>query len=80
MTLIPKSDDSSGLADHNDLHIDKRSGVVQVGHMQRGFKLENGVAANLAILKDLVRAAKRETTPLYVAFVDFRKAFDSMFH
>ena len=25
--------------------------VVQVGHMQRGFKQEDGVAANLAILE-----------------------------
>ena len=38
------------------------------------------MAGNLSIIKDLIRTAKVEKQPLYVAFVDFRKAFDSVYH
>ena len=56
------------------------SRVVEIDDAQKGFKAEDGVAANLSIIKDLVRTAKAEKRPLYVAFVEFRKAFDSVFH
>ena len=48
--------------------------------MQRGFKDEDGVAASLIIIKQLINAAKTTNQPQYVAFIDFRNVFDSVFH
>ena len=47
---------------------------------QKGFKPEEGVAANTTLLKRIFAAAKARPTPLYAAFIDFRKAFDSVGH
>ena len=52
---------------------------VSTDEWQRGFKAEDGVAANLCILKHITNNAKSEVKPLYVAFIDFKKAFDSVY-
>ena len=93
MTLIPKLDDPSdpdnfllitvtlvltrGLHKILACHLAR---VVRIDKMQRGFKPEDGMVANLAIMKDLIWTAKREITPLYITFSDLQKSFDSVYH
>ena len=48
--------------------------------MQRGFKNEDAVAANLLILQQLIKEVKTTPRPLYLDFIDFKKAFDSVSH
>lgn len=47
---------------------------------QKGFKQEEGCTANLTLLRALVKRAKTTPASLYVAWVDFKKAFDSVGH
>ncbi|XP_068213360.1 uncharacterized protein [Palaemon carinicauda] len=47
---------------------------------QKGFKAEEGVSSNLLLLKTLIKEAKTESRTLYLAFIDFKKAFDSVSH
>ena len=54
--------------------------LVPIGEMQRGFKNEDAVAANLLILQQLIKEVKTTPCPLYLAFIDFKKAFESVSH
>lgn len=56
------------------------SNTVKLPHFQKGFKREEGCASNILLLKNLVETAKSTPSSLYVAFIDFRKAFDSVSH
>ena len=47
---------------------------------QKGFKAEEGCAANIALLKAMVKQAQTKAENLYVAWIDFKKAFDSVGH
>lgn len=47
---------------------------------QKGFKAEEGVSANILILKNLLSQAKKEQKSLFLAYIDFKKAFDSIGH
>lgn len=47
--------------------------------MQKGFAPE-GVAANIFLVQELVKSAMSTNSPLCIAFIDFRKAFDSIGH
>jgi len=54
--------------------------VAPLPWQQKGFKQEEGCAANIAIIRALVRQAQQQPSSLYVAWVDFKKAFDSVGH
>ena len=56
--------------------VHRLAGAVQIDPVHRGFKPENGVAANEGPRLD----SEGDQSPLYVAFIDFRKAFNSIYH
>ena len=47
---------------------------VEVDNMQRGFKAEDGVAANLSFIKNMIQTAKTTSTPLYIGFIVFQES------
>ena len=47
---------------------------------QKAFRKIDGTAANLAISDTMLRDARSRLKPLQVAFIDLRKAFDSVSH
>ncbi|XP_068222167.1 uncharacterized protein [Palaemon carinicauda] len=47
---------------------------------QKGFKAGEGVSSNLLLLQELIKEAKTESKTLYLVFIDFKKAFDSVSH
>ena len=47
---------------------------------QKGFAAEEGVAANLVLVSELIKDAQDHKRPFCCAFIDFRKAFDSVGH
>ena len=47
---------------------------------QHGFRPSRGTADCLFSMRRLVELARSHATPLHAAFVDFRKAFDSVNH
>ena len=47
---------------------------------QRAFVPGDGIAVSAALIQRLMRRAKTNCKPLYMAFVDVRKAFDSVNH
>ena len=47
---------------------------------QKGFKEEEGVGANIMILKDIIKQAKEQPQTTYLCFIDFSKAFASISH
>ena len=91
--LIPKSDNPRAPSEFRPITITsnltrglhkilaKRLGsLIELDVMQRGFRNEDGVAGNLVILKRLLRTARSTPSSLYIAFLDFKKAFDSVYH
>ena len=91
--LIPKVDEPSSPSDFRPLTITpiltrilhrvmaKRLAThVPLPRSQRGFTAEEGCAANLLLVRELIMRAKVELKPLYLAFLDFKKAFDSVGH
>ena len=93
MTLIPKNDNPQDLAEFRPIMMTscltrglhkilahRLAESVEVDNMQRGFKAEDGVAANLSLIKNMIQTAKTTSIPLYIEFVDFKKAFDSVHH
>ena len=54
--------------------------IAPIDQLQRGFKAEDSMAGNLLTLKNILKAAKTRPSSAYIAFIDFRKAFDSVFH
>ena len=53
---------------------------VPLPRSQRGSTAEEGCAANLMLVCELIHRAKVALKPLYVDFLDFKKAFDSVGH
>lgn len=49
-------------------------------HSQKAFRKVDGTAANLPILQTVLSEAKKRVQGLYLAFIDLRKAFDSVAH
>lgn len=47
---------------------------------QKGFKREEGCATNLLTIRAMVKDVKQKLSSLYVAWVDFKKAFESVGH
>ena len=47
---------------------------------QRGFKKEDGTAINSVLLQTMYTEAKRQRQGLKLAFIDVKKAFDSVSH
>ena len=47
---------------------------------QKGFAMEEGVAANLFLIQKNFKQAQTRFDNLFVAFIEFRKAFDSVGH
>ena len=92
-TLIPKK---PGAADPGDFRpITVTSVLLRLFHKiiaarlmaaaplpnkQKGFAPEEGVAANILLVQRLLQNARRNFGNLCVAFLDFRKAFDSVGH
>ena len=92
-TLIPKVDNPESPTEFRPITISstltrglhkilakRLAASTNIDAMQRGLKAEDGVAANLLIIKSLLKAAKKTPSTVYVAFIDFKKAFDSVFH
>ena len=92
-TLIPKKDNPLDPADFRPITVGsvltrglhkilarRLEGRVPVSVRQKGFKPEEGVSINIAILGEMGTQEKRSPSSLYLAFVDFKKAFDSVSH
>ena len=47
---------------------------------QKGFAPEEGVAANLLLIQELIQEHTKSNESLCLAFIDFKKAFDSVGH
>ena len=47
---------------------------------QKGFAPEEGVAANLLLIQELIKERTKNNDSLCIAFIDFQKAFDSVGH
>ena len=47
---------------------------------QIGFRKKHRTADHLFILKNLIAKYKKNRKPLYIAFIDFQKAFDTVWH
>ena len=91
--LIPKIDEPSTPSDYRPLTITpvltrtvnrvlarRVSTWAPLPRSQRGFREEDGCAANILLLKAALRHAKAAPSPIYMAFIDFKKAFDSVGH
>ena len=55
-------------------------GVFNLNETQKAFRAVDGCAANIALLDTLLENAKVKRRDLKLAFVDLRKAFDSVGH
>ena len=91
--LIPKVDEPTSPSDFRPLTITpiltrvlhrvlaKRvSTHAPLPQSQRGFKREEGCAANIMLVRQAISQAKAAPKSLYMAFLDFKKAFDSVGH
>lgn len=47
---------------------------------QKAFREVDGIAANVELLEGIAQEAKRRLRPLRLAFIDLKKAFDSVHH
>ena len=54
--------------------------VAPIRATQKAFRKVDGTAANLSVLDTLLRDARSRLKPLHLAFIDLRKAFDSVSH
>ena len=92
-TLIPKKDDPQDPSDFQPITITsivtrvfykimaRRLGAaLPSSNRQKGFKEEDGVGSNLLLIRELIQRAKQGPRNLYLGFVDFKKAFDSVCH
>ena len=92
-TLIPKNPEAKEPGDFRPITI--TSLLLRIYHKilvarlmaaaplpmeQKGFAPEEGVAANILLLQELINSATSNKTNLCVAFIDFKKAFDSVSH
>lgn len=92
-TLIPKRHDVRGPGDYRPISVGSHlrrvfSGILarRVKHIplraanQRGFQPVEGCAINIHILRGMVAEAIENRKELHYAFLDVRKAFDSVSH
>jgi hypothetical protein len=49
-----------------------------LGEIQGGFRRKRGTTDNLFVITELMDQAKKKKKPLYMAFVDLRKAYDTV--
>jgi len=54
--------------------------LLPISHRQKGFRKGDGIFMNALILQSCIANAKKRRRNLRVAFVDLRKAFDSVGH
>ena len=92
-TLIPKKTDAAEPGDFrpitvtsvllrllNKIIAGRLMAAAPLPNKQKGFAPEEGVAANLLLVQRLLLNAQRNFGNLSVAFIDFKKAFDSVGH
>ena len=53
---------------------------LSLDESQKAFRQIDGTAANVAILDTLLRDARKNCNDIHIAFVDLKKAFDSVSH
>ena len=53
---------------------------VPLSRSQRGFKAEEECVAFFLLVRELIHKTKVELKPLYLFFLDLKKAFDSVRH
>lgn len=58
----------------------QRLDVVQHHELQTGFLRGKPISRNIFLLKDILKKAVDRRSSQYIAFLDFRKAFDSVNH
>lgn len=58
----------------------KRSAEEQLAEEQMGFRQKVGTRDQMFSVRILMEKAREFNVPLYIAFVDFKKAFDSVRH
>lgn len=91
--LIPKSPNPVEASDFRPISIasvfarcfhkiiaGRLSSSIELLEDQRAFRKTDGTATNLVILESLINEAKMRFRSLCVAFVDLRKAFDTVSH
>jgi hypothetical protein len=61
------------LAGRLEPEVEKRGWL---GEIQAGFRRGRNTVDNLFIISSIMERAHKEKTPLYMAFIDFRKAYD----
>ena len=54
--------------------------LCPAGVRQKAFRQGDGIAENTEILKNVIKTAKSKTRNVWIAFLDVRKAFDSVSH
>jgi len=54
--------------------------LCPAGLRQKAFKEGDGLAENTEILKHVIKTAKQQKRSIYIAWLDVRKAFDSVSH
>lgn len=54
--------------------------LVKIDHRQRAFRDFDGVAGSTFILDIVIRHQRKSLKPLYLAFIDVAKAFDTVTH
>ena len=92
-TLIPKKSDAADPGDFrpitvtslllrlfNKIIAGRLMAAAPLPNKQKGFAPEEGVVANLLLVQKLLLDAQRKFSNLHVAFIDFKKAFDSVSH
>ena len=91
--LIPKSEKPSDAGDYRPISISSHiyrvytsalgkrlSKDAGLNQRQRGFIAEDGCRDNLILLETIIAASKESCSGLNMAFVDMKKAFDSVSH
>ena len=58
----------------------RSKGALPLGSRQKAFREGDGLADNVCILRSIIDDRKARHRPLCVAFVDVRKAFDTVSH
>ncbi len=92
-TLIPKTKEPATPGDYRPISVSSMvcrlfHGIINrrvsreypLHHTQRAFRSVDGVAVNLAVLDHVICKAKAAPRNAFIAFVDLRKAFDSVHH
>ncbi|CAB4069704.1 unnamed protein product [Lepeophtheirus salmonis] len=91
-TFIPKVPTPTAWSDYRPLtvlpHItrvfhrilEKRLRIVPYNRVQKAFRKVDGISENTFVLDEVIRHSKRYFNSLSLAFLDIRKAFDSVNH